>query len=159
MSEPQEQAPSRIPWPPILLLCGMTISVLLHYALPLPWFVPPLSDILFAAGWLLAAAAAYLFVGALRVIHRAKTTVSPTRVADNLVTEGPFSFSRNPIYLAEIMLMFAIGLISGVVWFFLLGIAVAFATQKLSIEPEERHLAMRFGKRYRDYRKKVRRWF
>jgi protein-S-isoprenylcysteine O-methyltransferase Ste14 len=35
----------------------------------------------------------------------------------------------------------------------------ALATQRLAIEGEERHLAHRFGKRYRDYQKRVRRWF
>jgi len=34
----------------------------------------------------------------------------------------------------------------------------AFATQKLAVEPEEKHLEARFGKRYRDYARRVRRW-
>ena len=34
----------------------------------------------------------------------------------------------------------------------------AFATQKLAIEREEQHLAARFGKKYLDYKKRVRRW-
>jgi protein-S-isoprenylcysteine O-methyltransferase Ste14 len=74
------------------------------------------------------------------------------------VSGGPFSFSRNPIYLANTMLTFGIGLIAGSVWFILLGLVAAFATQKLAIEREEKHLDARFGKKYRDYRKKVRRW-
>ena len=31
-------------------------------------------------------------------------------------------------------------------------------TQKLAIQPEERHLDARFGKKYREYAKRVRRW-
>jgi protein-S-isoprenylcysteine O-methyltransferase Ste14 len=32
-------------------------------------------------------------------------------------------------------------------------------TQKIAIEFEEKILAEKFGRRYRDYSKKVRRWF
>lgn len=159
MTESLEPAPSRIPWPPILFLCAIAVSVLLNYALPLPWFPPPLSDILFAVGWLFTVVAAYLFVAALRAMQRSNTTINPTKAADHLVTGGPFTISRNPIYLADTMIMFGIGMITGIVWFFLLGLLAAFVTQKLAIEPEERHLAARFGKRYRDYQKKARRWF
>lgn len=158
MSEPLEQAPSRVPWPPILYLCGIAFSVLLNYLVPLPWFIPPLSDLLFAVGWLLVAATGYLFFTAFRTMQRANTTINPTKAADHLVTSGPFAFSRNPIYLADTILMFGIGMITGIAWLFLFGLVAAFATQKLAIEPEERHLAMRFGKRYRDYQRKVRRW-
>jgi protein-S-isoprenylcysteine O-methyltransferase Ste14 len=56
------------------------------------------------------------------------------------------------------MLMIGIGLIAGIVWFILLAPVAAFVTQKLAIEREERHLEARFGKKYRDYTKKVRRW-
>jgi protein-S-isoprenylcysteine O-methyltransferase Ste14 len=56
------------------------------------------------------------------------------------------------------MLMFGAGLMSQIVWFFPLGLIAAFLTQKLAIEREEKHLEIRFGKRYRDYTKRVRRW-
>lgn len=159
MSDSLEHAPSRFPWPPVLYLAAIAISVLLNYAVPLPWLLPPLSDIVFAIGWLLVLAAAYLYIGAFRALQSSNTTIYPTKGADHLVTTGPFAISRNPIYLGNTVLMFAIGMISGIVWFFALGLAAAFATQKLAIEPEERHLELRFGKRFRDYRKKARRWF
>ena len=56
------------------------------------------------------------------------------------------------------MLTVGIGLISGIVWFLPLALVAAFATQKLAIEREEKHLYARFGKRFRDYAKRVRRW-
>lgn len=159
MSDPAEQAPNRVPWSPIVYLCAVAVSVVLGYTVPLPWFGPPLSDLLFAIGWLLAVAAVLMDVAAMRALWRAHTTINPTKAADHLVTDGPFAFSRNPLYLGNTALMFAIGMITGIVWFFVLGMVAAFATQKLAIVPEERHLALRFGKRYRDYQKKVRRWF
>ena len=159
MSDQLDQVLSRIPWPPILYLAAAAISVFLSYAVPLPWLGSPLSDILFAIGWLLAAAGILLYIAAIRALSRADTTRDPTKPASHLVTKGPYAFSRNPIYLGATAVMFAIAMIAGLPWFFVLAIIAAFATQKLAIEPEEKHLELRFGRHYRDYKKKARRWF
>ena len=153
-----ERRPNRLPWPPMLYVSAIALAVLANLAYELPWFAPPLSEMLFAVGWLLVAAVVAIDLSAMRTLARARTTILPHRGADHLVTGGPFSFSRNPIYLANTLLMIGVGLISGIVWFILFAIVAAFITQKLAIEREERHLEQRFGKRYRDYRKKVRRW-
>lgn len=150
--------PNRLPWPPLVYLAAIAASIALHLLYPLPFIGPPLSDILFAAGGLLIIAVVAIDFSAIRTLQRAKTTVMPNRGAEHLVTGGPFSFSRNPIYLANTMLMFGAGLIAQIVWFFPLAIIAAFITQKLAIEREEQHLEVRFGKKYRDYAKRVRRW-
>jgi protein-S-isoprenylcysteine O-methyltransferase Ste14 len=150
--------PNRLPWPPLIYLAAIAASIVLHLAYPLPFIGPPLSDILFAGGGLLIIGVVAIDVSAIRTLQRAKTTVMPHRGSEHLVTNGAFSFSRNPIYLANTMLMFGAGLLSQIVWFFPLGLIAAFLTQKLAIEREERHLEIRFGKRYRDYAKRVRRW-
>jgi protein-S-isoprenylcysteine O-methyltransferase Ste14 len=54
--------------------------------------------------------------------------------------------------------MFGVGFVSGNWWFLLLAIIAAVITQKIAIEFEEKVLAEKFGRRYRDYAKKVRRW-
>lgn len=150
--------PNRLPWPPLIYLAAIAASIVLHLVYPLPFIGPPLSDILFAGGGLLIIGVVAIDVSAIRTLQRAKTTVMPHRGSEHLVTEGPFSFSRNPIYLANTMLMFGAGLMSQIVWFFPLGLIAAHLTQKLAIEREEKHLEIRFGKRYRDYSKRVRRW-
>jgi protein-S-isoprenylcysteine O-methyltransferase Ste14 len=150
--------PNRLPWPPLVYLAAIAASIALHLLYPLPFIGPPLSDILFAAGALLIVAVVAVDVSAIRALQRAKTTVMPHRGAEHLVTDGAFSFTRNPIYLANTMLMFGAGLLSQITWFFPLALIAAFITQKLAIEREEKHLEMRFGKKYRDYAKRVRRW-
>jgi protein-S-isoprenylcysteine O-methyltransferase Ste14 len=139
-------------------LAAVAVSVLLNVFLPLPWFGQPLSGLLLALGLLMIAAFVGLNISAIRTMRRAGTTVRPDRATDHLVTEGPFSFSRNPLYLAGTMLVLGIGLVSGIVWFLLLAILAAFAVQKLAIEREERHLQARFGETYLDYAGRVRRW-
>jgi len=151
-------APTAFPWPPLIYLGALAIAVLLQLFLPAPWFGRPLSDILFAVGWISIVAVVALYVGAIGALRRAKTTIRPHAGATHLVTSGPFAISRNPLYLGNTLLMFAIGFIIGNPWFLLMGVVASIATNKLSVEPEERHLEARFGKAYRDYKKKVRRW-
>ena len=150
--------PNSLPWPPIIYLAAIAVSVSLTVFYPLPWFGQPLSGILFVLGWLMIAAFVALNISAIRAMRRAGTTVRPDRGTDHLVTDGPFSFTRNPLYVAGTMLVLGIGLVSGIVWFLLLAILAAFMVQKLAIEPEERHLQARFGETYLDYARRVRRW-
>jgi protein-S-isoprenylcysteine O-methyltransferase Ste14 len=150
--------PNSLPWPPIIYLAAIAVSVLLNVFYPLPWFERPPSGILFVLGWLMIAAFVALNISAIRAMRRAGTTVRPDRGTDHLVTDGPFSFTRNPLYVAGTMLVLGIGLVSGIVWFLLLAILAAFTVQKLAIEREEGHLHARFGETYLDYARRVRRW-
>lgn len=153
-----ETRPNTLPWPPIVYVAAVAAAIVLNWLVPLPWIPGPLGELLFAVGWLVVGGALAIDITAMRTMARAKTTIMPNRGSDHLVTSGPFSFTRNPIYLGNTMLMIGIGLIAGIVWFILLAPVAAFVTQKLAIEREERHLEIRFGKKYRDYAKKVRRW-
>ena len=157
MTEPR-RPPSRFPWPPVIYLAAIVASIVLNLFYPLPWIGEPLSDMLVATGWVLLAGVIAIDFSAMRTLWRAKTTIMPNRVSEHLVTSGAFSFTRNPIYLANTLLVIAVGLISEIAWFLPLALLAAFVTQKLAIEPEERHLDQHFGKRYRDYAKRVRRW-
>lgn len=151
-------APSRMPWPPIIYLAAIAVAIALGLVYPLPWLTEPLSDLLFAAGWLAVAGMVAIEISAFRTLKRHNTTFRPDRVSAHLVTDGAFSFTRNPIYFGNTLLMIGIGLITGSLWFLILAVVAAFTTQKLAIEPEERHLQARFGKKYVDYTKRVRRW-
>jgi protein-S-isoprenylcysteine O-methyltransferase Ste14 len=153
-----ERGPIHFPWPPILYVAAILASIVLSWAVPLPWLAEPLAGMLLVAGIVLGAAAIALVLTAIHMMHKANTSVRLDRPAQHLVQDGPFSISRNPIYLGNTLFMIGIGLAAGMLWFIILAIVAAFLTQKLAIEREEPHLDQRFGKKYRDYRKRVRRW-
>lgn len=153
-----EDRPNRLPWPPVIFIAAAALATALHWLAPLPWLSGPLAEFLFAVGWLVVAGALAIDFTAIRTMRAARTTFLPHRGSDHLVTRGPFSFTRNPIYLGNTMLLVGIGLVTGIFWFLLLAPIAAFTTQKLAIEREEKHLEARFGKKWRDYAKKVRRW-
>jgi protein-S-isoprenylcysteine O-methyltransferase Ste14 len=148
----------RIPWPPLVYLVALLAGIGLGIAYPLPWFRDLMAGLLFAIGWIAVLACVALWVTAIRAMRAARTTLNPNGIPEKLLTAGPFAVSRNPLYLANTLLLVAVGLIVGSVWFILAAFLAAFATQKLSIEREEKVLAQKFGKRYRDYALRVRRW-
>lgn len=150
--------PGHIPWPPLIYVAAIAISIALGLLYPLPWIGDIAGDLLFAAGWVALFGVAALWFTAIRSMIRAKTTFNPNAVPDHLVTSGPFGITRNPMYLANTLLLIGVAFVTGIAWFLPLALIAAFATQKLAIEGEEKVLAAKFGKKYRDYAKRVRRW-
>ena len=149
---------SRLPWPPLIYMAGIAVSILLHFYYPLPWFSSPLADILFAAGWLALLAVAALFFTSIRTMARAKTTLNPNAVPDHLVTSGPFSFTRNPMYLGMASLYAGLAFIANSPVALILLPVVLLIVQTQVIAREERYLAAKFGESYLDYKRRVRRW-
>lgn len=155
---PAAQKAGVVPWPPLIYVVAIVASVVLHSLYPLPWFGSPMSDILVPVGWLALLATAALFFSAFHALRQAKTPINPNAQPEHLVTGGPFGITRNPIYLADTLLLIGVGLVFGITWFLPLALIAAFATRKIAIDKEERWLMDKFGKRYRDYAKRVRRW-
>jgi protein-S-isoprenylcysteine O-methyltransferase Ste14 len=152
------ERPNNIPWPPIVLLCTIALGFILSGLVPLGFPRTIVGELLFGLGLMLIVLALLIDVSAMRLMKKHNTAIMPHRGADKLVTKGIFAFSRNPIYVANIMLIIGIGLSFGTFWHLLLSPLAAFATRKLAIEREEKHLESRFGNAFRSYKKKVNRW-
>ncbi|MGJ0425443.1 methyltransferase family protein [Methylocystis sp.] len=150
--------PSRIPWPPILmgltLAAGLALDAVTGASL-IDRASSPLPQL---AGAAIAVLALANDVWCFRILSRHQTTIMPHRAASFLVTEGPFRFSRNPIYVSHVALIFGLGLFLGSPFTLLLTPVLAFGLTKLAIEPEERHLLGKFGDDYRSYMARTRRW-
>ncbi len=157
MTSPEDR-PNRIPWPPLIYGGLALAAIALHWIAPLPWPGGVLRIGLAAAGICLACAAIALDVTAALAFRHHRTTILPHRGASSLITDGPFAKSRNPIYLANTLLVWGAGLLFGIGWLVLAGLAGAVLTQKLAIAREERHLAARFGPAWEDYRARTPRW-
>ncbi|WP_234026700.1 methyltransferase family protein [Melaminivora suipulveris] len=106
------------------------------------------------------AAGLALDVWALLLFRRQRTTPSPLAPGRSrtVVQSGPYSFTRNPMYLGVALLLAALCLWLGSP-LSLLAIAafVAYIT-RFQIQPEERALRAKFGVPYEDYCRRVRRW-
>lgn len=106
---------------------------------------------LIVAGILFDRVAAGLF-------RRRGTAVEPWKPTTTLIVDGPYRFSRNPIYIgfAVTYAGLAIAMDS---WIALLLLAPClFVIDRFVIQREERYLAAKFGSEYQAYRERVRRW-
>jgi protein-S-isoprenylcysteine O-methyltransferase Ste14 len=109
-------------------------------------------------GWIFVVLGLALFGWTLATFRRHGTTVNPYRGATTLCTEGPFGFSRNPIYLGDWILLIGISLLLRTAWPLLFAPAIWAILRFGVIRHEERHLQARFGPAYEAYRRRVRRW-
>jgi protein-S-isoprenylcysteine O-methyltransferase Ste14 len=151
----QEDRPNIIPWPPIIYLGAALLGVLAQRVIPLPGLGGAVFQII---GALLAIAALSLDMATFTTFRKHKTTIMPNQAATNLITTGPFAWSRNPIYVANTALVLGAGLYFGNIWLVGLAFVAALMTLKLAIEREERHLAAKFGAAWETYAVRVRRW-
>lgn len=100
------------------------------------------------------------FLAVLRFL-REGTSLNPhhPEYTGKLVTEGIYNYSRNPMYLALLLLLLAWGLYLGNAFNTLLAALFVAFMNRFQIVPEERILQTRFGSAYRRYCTLVRRWF
>ncbi|MDF2177253.1 isoprenylcysteine carboxylmethyltransferase family protein [Aliiglaciecola sp. CAU 1673] len=91
----------------------------------------------------------------------AKTTVDPRdpRQSSTLVDTGIYAFSRNPMYLGFLCWLLALALYLQNAGALLLCPLFVLYMNRFQIQPEERALKSLFGEPYRDYMRRVRRWF
>lgn len=89
---------------------------------------------------------------------RAGTTTEHSKPTTQLVTTGPFHFSRNPVYLGISAILLGLSLDWGNPYLLLLALAFPFMLQRWTVRPEEAYLERIFGDDFRRYREAVRRW-
>ena len=94
----------------------------------------------------------------LRLFRRRGTTIEPGRRATRLVTDGPYRFTRNPMYLALALVLLGVGLLLGAGWALVVVPVFMILIEVLFIRPEEAMLREEFGDGYGAYRRGTRRW-
>lgn len=90
--------------------------------------------------------------------RRHHTTINPHRPVSVLVTDGPFRFSRNPMYTGLAITYVGATLLTDTWWPLITLPAALLALQTLVIVPEERYLTERFERTYGEYAQRTRRW-
>ena len=99
--------------PPVIYLGFLGVGFLLHWKLPVklvPGFVAPL------LGWPIIMCGGLVLFLAIRTMHCAHTPVNPYKAATAIVTDGPYRFTRNPIYIAEALIYLGIASLISALW-------------------------------------------
>jgi len=154
MRDPAIRPLTLIP-PPLVYAIALFAAWWLQGRLPLTL---DLGELARPLGWALIGIGLAGFTWALAAIWGHRTTVNPYKAASNLVTRGPFRYSRNPIYASDWFVYAGAMLLLKTAWPLLLAPLVFLVMRYMVIAHEESHLEARFGDEYRDYKARVRRW-
>ena len=92
------------------------------------------------------------------MFQKHRTSVVPKRTPNTIITSGPYKYSRNPIYVADAIVLIGYVLTLGSVISFVLVPAFAWVIRKRFINGEEVGIRAEFGQAYEDYCQQTRRW-
>lgn len=142
--------------PPVWLCAALLLAWLqkthLDYALSFgPVWADLLGGLLVGAGLVLVALAVFEF-------RRHRTTIIPHQDAAHLITSGIFSRSRNPIYLADSLILAGMILYWDAVLSLPLIPIFVWWIEKHFILAEEKRLRRNFRADFARYEKQTRRW-
>jgi len=82
------------------------------------------------------------------------------KVKKILTTTGPYSLVRNPIYIANTLILLGICILSGLLWFLPIMLIYCAAVYAFVVRCEETHLLKKYNEddQYREYLENVPRW-
>jgi protein-S-isoprenylcysteine O-methyltransferase Ste14 len=152
---PTEDTPGVLAPPPLIFATALALGWLLQRLVPqplLPGVVAPW------VGGVLVVAALGIAGAAVWEMRRARTAVDPYSPSTALVRSGPFARSRNPIYVALILLSLGVAALVNALWSALLLLPAVAVLRRFVIAREEAYLERRFGEEYRTYRDATPRW-
>ncbi|NKB89580.1 MAG: isoprenylcysteine carboxylmethyltransferase family protein [Acidobacteria bacterium] len=141
--------------PPFWLLGGLGMQWALRTYLPIADFEIPAAETVSRG---IGGFALLLFAASAIQFHLHRTTIEPGAVSDALIVRGPYRWSRNPIYLAMALILFAAAIRLSCASAFLPMLGFVWVITTRFIAMEERMLVDRFGAQYVDYCLSVRRW-
>jgi protein-S-isoprenylcysteine O-methyltransferase Ste14 len=141
--------------PPMGMLGGILLMLILHFVFPIIQIVPTFWKLL---GFLPLMLGLALSFAAERQFRQVGTTVHPSGETSQLVTDGYYRYSRNPMYLGMGLTLLGVALLLGSLMPF--GVIALFTwwIKTQFIRREEDMLATQFGNDWLEYKARVRRW-
>lgn len=151
----EKDARAAVP-PPLIFLGTIIVGVVLNII----WPSSVLSEARIGDALGLAAilGSLGLAVWAIRTMRGAGEHPDPDVPTKTIVANGPFAYSRNPIYLSFALFSLGLGLVLNNLWLFVAVVMVMVYVDRAIIRREEAYLEARFGQEYLNYKKDVRRW-
>jgi len=147
--------PRRFPFPPAITVIALVLSWLAGRAWPILLSWPSWTA---WVGWTLFVLPLPFAAVAVVTFRRRHTAVNPLGEVTTIVAEGPFKYTRNPMYVALVVNYLGAMLAFRFPWAALLFVPVFLALHFGVIRPEEQHLEAVFGPSYVTYKRRVRRW-
>ncbi len=144
--------------PPVIFLAFLIAGSAMQVQAPLTMGVPSFRIGMIVGGVMQVVAVALAW-SAIAELRRHRTTFEPGEQPTSLVTRGIFAFSRNPMYLALVLVLASLAVMADSLWLLLSAALLCLTLDRAIVRTEEQILEETFPEAYLAYRKRVRRWF
>jgi len=141
--------------PPLVFLGYLTGAFILNWVIPFP---TPWTVALRIVGGISAIVGFLLGGSAFSQMLKAHTSPDPHQPSTALVIEGPYRFTRNPIYLGFLLIYLGLTLLGATLWGLIAAPFLIWTVTHAVIHFEEKYLVEKFGESYRQYMSRVRPW-
>lgn len=141
--------------PPAYFMTFLLLTALLHFTVPIMHLVSTPYTYL---GILGIGFGMIINIWADAVFKLQNTTVKPYERPSTLVTSGPFSISRNPMYLGMFAILFGEAIFLGSLSVLFMPFIFVMFIEYIFIRREEKNMELAFGEHYQLYRKSVHKW-
>jgi protein-S-isoprenylcysteine O-methyltransferase Ste14 len=155
MPETLPAVPGVIVFPPVLFLSSIVLGTALQFVRPIHLGAALPARI---GGGLLALMGVAAVAAAKRSLRRAGTNVRPDKPTTAIVNDGPYRFTRNPIYLGASLAYLGVAVVLNVFWPLPALAPFLVLLDWGVVRREEEYLERKFGDGYRAYKRRVRRW-
>ncbi|MBU2622987.1 MAG: isoprenylcysteine carboxylmethyltransferase family protein [Proteobacteria bacterium] len=143
--------------PPLIFFACLGMGILLEYSFPFR-FITGAWPLRIIIGCFLLLVSGLMAVSAFIALIKNKTPFNPAKPTKKIVCEGSFRFSRNPLYLALLLLLSVAAVMAGSIWLVLALLILFILLERFAVRPEEKYLTDKFGEDYLNYKASVRRW-
>jgi protein-S-isoprenylcysteine O-methyltransferase Ste14 len=147
-----------IMFPPGVFFGGLAVGFAVWWFWPVPILPSGWSFALRVVGVIAIALGFAAMFWALGWFMRIKTTPTHWEPTTALAAEGPYRFTRNPMYVGMALVQAGIALCFNALWPLLTLVPVLVIIRVQVIAREEAYLEAKFGSTYRDFKGRVRRW-
>lgn len=140
--------------PPHYFFFCLVLAFAFHSILPdLNWIKYPWNLI----GLILAALGLYFITSAYLLFKKHKTPVSFEK-STHLITEGVFKYSTNPMYFGGFTFLLGISFLLGNILSFVSPVIFFLVINYMFIPYEEEKGRLEFGKEFKEYKEKTKKW-
>ncbi len=143
--------------PPLVFLSGIVLGVICRYAVA-PARLPVDSTVRLITGLLIILTGLALIVWARVYFTRTGQSPIPWKPTPELIFQGPYRYTRNPMYLGATLIVFGLGLALNNLWIALFSLPALLVVHVIAVLPEERYLSQKFAQSYKNYLAQVRRY-
>ena len=141
--------------PPVYLLMANVLLLTMHFLLPVRQLIEGPCRLFGVVPCVAGIALGSWTIAKFRITQ---TTIRPGEVPRHLMTDGPFRFSRNPIYFGMVLLLAGQATVLGSLGPWVMIPLFIWIIRRNIIPVEEAILSGTFGDEYRQYQDRVRRW-